>query len=42
MMLCDRLEASLTATAAIRRCLLDALLAEALAPAEEREMEAAE
>jgi len=32
--LCDRLEASLTATAATRRRLLDALLAEALAPAE--------
>jgi type I restriction enzyme S subunit len=40
--LCDRLEASLTATAATRRRLLDALLAEALAPAEDREMEAAE
>ncbi|MBM3396784.1 MAG: hypothetical protein FJY37_19565 [Betaproteobacteria bacterium] len=32
MGLCDRLEASLTATAATRRRLLDALLAEALAP----------
>jgi type I restriction enzyme S subunit len=42
MALCDRLEASLTATAATRRRLLDALLAEALAPAEERELEAAE
>ncbi len=42
MALCDRLEASLTATAATRRRLLDALLAEALAPAEDREMEAAE
>jgi type I restriction enzyme S subunit len=42
MALCDRLEASLTATAATRRRLLDALLAEALAPAEAREMEAAE
>jgi hypothetical protein len=31
--LCDRLEASLTTTAATRRPLLDALLAEALAPA---------
>jgi type I restriction enzyme S subunit len=41
MALCDRLEASLTATAATRR-LLDALLAEAMAPAEDREMEAAE
>jgi type I restriction enzyme, S subunit len=42
MALCDRLEASLTTTAATRHRLLDALLAEALAPAEEREMEAAE
>lgn len=42
MALCDRLEASLTASAATRRRLLDALLAEALAPAEDREMEAAE
>ncbi len=42
MALCDRLEASLTATAATRRCLLDALLAEALAPPDAREMEAAE
>jgi type I restriction enzyme S subunit len=42
MALCDRLEASLTGTDAARRRLLDALLAEALAPAEEREMEAAE
>lgn len=42
MALCDRLEASLTATAATRRHLLDALLAEALAPAEARELEAAE
>jgi len=42
MTLCDRLEASLAATAATRRRLLDALLAEALAPAEDREMEAAE
>ena len=40
--LCDRLEASLTSTTATRRRLLDALLAEALAPAEERELEAAE
>jgi len=41
MALCDRLEASLTAAAA--RCrLLDAFLAEALAPAEAREREAAE
>ena len=42
MALCDRLEASLTTTAAIRRRLLDALLAEALAPVEDRELEAAE
>ena len=42
MALCDRLEASLTATAATRRRLLDALLAEALAPTEVRELEAAE
>jgi type I restriction enzyme, S subunit len=40
--LCDRLEASLTTTAASCRRLLDALLAEALAPAEDRELEAAE
>jgi type I restriction enzyme S subunit len=40
--LCDRLEASLTSTTATRRRLLDALLAEALVPAEDREMEAAE
>lgn len=42
MTLCDRLEASLTATAATRRRLLDALLAEALMPADARELEAAE
>jgi type I restriction enzyme S subunit len=42
MALCDRLEASLTTTAATRRRLLDALLAEALAPLDAREMEAAE
>ena len=42
MGLCDRLEASLTATTATRRRLLHALLAEALAPAEHRELEAAE
>jgi type I restriction enzyme, S subunit len=42
MALCSRLEASLTETAATRRRLLDALLAEALAPAEAREREAAE
>ena len=40
--LCERLEASLTSTAATRRRLLDALLAEALVPAEDRELEAAE
>jgi type I restriction enzyme, S subunit len=42
MALCDRLEASLTATATTRRRLLDALLAEALAPPGYRELEAAE
>ncbi|TKD21869.1 MAG: restriction endonuclease subunit S, partial [Mesorhizobium sp.] len=42
MSLCDRLEASLTATAATRRRLLDALLAEALEPVEYRKREAAE
>ena len=42
MALCDRLEGSLAASAATRRRLLDALLAEALAPAEDRELEAAE
>jgi type I restriction enzyme S subunit len=42
MALCDRLEASLTAASDTRRRLLDALLAEALAPAEDRELEAAE
>ncbi|CAN5191737.1 restriction endonuclease subunit S [soil metagenome] len=42
MGLCDRLEASLIATAATRRHLLDALLAEVLARAEDRELEAAE
>jgi type I restriction enzyme, S subunit len=35
MDLCDLLEASLAATADTRRHLLDALLAEALAPAED-------
>lgn len=40
MELCDRLEASLTTTAATRRRLLDALLAEALGPVAERELEA--
>jgi type I restriction enzyme S subunit len=42
MVLCDRLEASLTAAAAAHRRLLEALLAEALVPDEEREREAAE
>jgi type I restriction enzyme S subunit len=42
MALCDQLEASLSATAVTRRRLLDALLAEALAPADDRELEAAE
>lgn len=42
MALCDRLEANLTAAAATRRRLLDALLTEALAPANDRELEAAE
>jgi len=42
MALCDRLESSLVTTAATRRRLLDALLAEALTPAEDRKMEAAE
>jgi len=41
MGLCDRLEASLTDTADTRRRLLDALLAEALAPFADRDMEAA-
>jgi type I restriction enzyme S subunit len=42
MVICDRLEASLAVTAATRRRLLDALLAETLVPAEDRELEAAE
>jgi type I restriction enzyme S subunit len=42
MALCDRLEANLDHTAATRRRLLDALLAEALAPGKERELAAAE
>jgi type I restriction enzyme S subunit len=42
MAICDRLEASLTATTATRRRLLDALLAEAFAPVASREIEAAE
>jgi type I restriction enzyme S subunit len=42
MALCDRLEASLDLTAATRRRLLEALLAEALMPDGARELEAAE
>jgi type I restriction enzyme S subunit len=42
MALCDRLEASLNTAGTTRRQLLDALLAEALAPAEVSEREAAE
>ncbi len=42
MALSDRLEASLTTAADTRRRLLDALLADALAPEEARELEAAE
>jgi type I restriction enzyme S subunit len=42
MALCDRLEASLTDADDTRLRLLDALLAEALTPDEERELEAAE
>lgn len=42
MALCDRLEASLDAAGATRRRLLDALLAEALAPSEARELEMVE
>jgi type I restriction enzyme S subunit len=42
MALCDLLEASLTATDATRRRLLDALLTEALAQVEARELEPAE
>ena len=42
MTFCDRLEASLTATAATRRRLADALLAEALAPVGAVQLEAAE
>lgn len=41
MALCDRLEMSLTAGEATRRRLLDALLAEALAPAEQHRLEMA-
>jgi type I restriction enzyme S subunit len=42
MVLCDRLEASLATASTTRRRLLDAFLAEALAPASAREMEMAE
>ncbi|CAO4149204.1 hypothetical protein LPLAFNJD_LOCUS2886 [Methylorubrum aminovorans] len=42
MALCDKLEASLTGTADTRRRLLDALLAETLAPTEAQELIAAE
>ncbi|RWB66803.1 restriction endonuclease subunit S [Mesorhizobium sp.] len=42
MALCNRLETSLTATAATRRRLLDSLLVEALAPVEDRQRDAAE
>jgi type I restriction enzyme, S subunit len=42
MALCDRLEASLSTGDETRRGLLDALLHEALAPVDDREMEAAE
>jgi type I restriction enzyme, S subunit len=42
MALCDSLEANLTTGDHTRRRLLEALLAEALAPDEERELEAAE
>jgi type I restriction enzyme S subunit len=41
MALCDRLEASLNHAAATRRRLLDALFAEALAPAEQHRFEMA-
>jgi type I restriction enzyme S subunit len=42
MALCDRLEASLTVAEETRRRLLEALLAEALEPDVESELEAAE
>jgi type I restriction enzyme S subunit len=42
MALSHRLEASLTSAAATRRRLLDALLADALAPSMEQKFEAAE
>jgi type I restriction enzyme, S subunit len=40
MALCDRLEESLAAGNDTRRCLLDAILAEALAPVEMQEQAA--
>jgi type I restriction enzyme S subunit len=42
MVLCDRLEAGLASADETRRRLLEALLAEALAPEDQRELEAAE
>ena len=42
MALCDRLEASLATADEARRRLLEALLADALGPADARELEAAE
>ena len=42
MRVCDLLETSLTTTVATRCRLLDALLVEALAPSNDRELEAAE
>lgn len=42
MALCDRLQASLTAAVTTRRRLLDALLGDALAPTDDRELEAVE
>ena len=42
MALCDRLEVSLIGTDNTRRQLLDAVLTEALAPADDRELETAE
>ena len=42
MALCDRLEATLTTADTTRQRLLEALLHEALAPAAEAELEAAE
>lgn len=42
MAVCDRLEAGLASAAGTRRRLLDALLAEPLAPGAKRELETAE